>query len=106
MHTKALMIWLFLPRSRVTTTWGIELELLTEEEDEETDEEIEFRIGEGEAKTGLLRDWICEEWNEEEDDNGGWKDKIEQWERSNNAIRKSSKMERCCLTEAPVKMES
>jgi hypothetical protein len=37
------------------------LELLTEEEDEETDEEIEFRIGEGEAKTGLLRDWICEE---------------------------------------------
>lgn len=55
------MIWLFFPRSRVTTTWGIELE---EEDDEETDGEIEFRI----------RDWICEEWNDE-DDNGGSRDK-------------------------------
>lgn len=58
------MIWLFFPRSRVTTTWGIELE---EEDDEETDGEIEFRI----------RDWICEEWNDE-DDNGGSRDKTEE----------------------------
>lgn len=43
------MICLFLPRSRVTTTWGIDLEILDdviEEEDEETDGETDFRIRE------------------------------------------------------------